>query len=289
MSLQESSSDSTPAVSGRNTGSGSGVSGESQAHHAIVGVSRRANGVVGHSHGEPAAGHAGVFGEHLANGTGVVGKSDGGFGVVGVSRTSRGVFGESQTENGVVGHTHGDPESTNAGVFGEHTRGGFGGFFIGHVGVTQDLRVNGNVAVMGDVQLIGGDIAEQFGVARGDEVEPGCVVVLAGDDRIRVSDEPYDRRVAGVVSGAGSCRPGLVLDRQAGADRLPLALTGKVWCKVDADCSPVALGDLLTTSATPGHAMLADDPARAFGAVIGKALRGLQSGRALIPVLVALQ
>jgi hypothetical protein len=35
--------------------------------------------------------------------------------------------------------------------------------------------------------------------------------------------------------------------------------------------------------------MKAVDPAKAFGSVIGKALRPLQSGRGLIPILVALQ
>jgi hypothetical protein len=35
--------------------------------------------------------------------------------------------------------------------------------------------------------------------------------------------------------------------------------------------------------------MKATDPARAFGAVIGKALGSLESGRGLIPILVALQ
>jgi hypothetical protein len=46
---------------------------------------------------------------------------------------------------------------------------------------------------------------------------------------------------------------------------------------------------MLTTSSTPGHAMRATDPGRAFGAVIGKALGSLPSGRGLVPVLVALQ
>jgi hypothetical protein len=35
--------------------------------------------------------------------------------------------------------------------------------------------------------------------------------------------------------------------------------------------------------------MKASDPARAFGAVIGKALHPLQEGRGLIPILVSLQ
>ena len=65
-------------------------------------------------------------------------------------------------------------------------------------------------------------------------------------------------------------------------------MIGKVFCKVDADAAPVDIGDLLTTSNTPGHAMKATDRERAFGAVIGKALAPLVSGRGLIPVLVAL-
>jgi hypothetical protein len=68
-----------------------------------------------------------------------------------------------------------------------------------------------------------------------------------------------------------------------------VAVVGKVYCKVDAQYAPIEVGDLLTTSPTPGHAMKADDPLRAFGAVIGKALRGLQSGQGLVPILVALQ
>ena len=64
---------------------------------------------------------------------------------------------------------------------------------------------------------------------------------------------------------------------------------GKVYCKVDADYASIEVGDLLTTSSTPGHAMKADDPFKTFGAVIGKALRPLKAGRGLIPILVALQ
>jgi hypothetical protein len=63
----------------------------------------------------------------------------------------------------------------------------------------------------------------------------------------------------------------------------------KVYCKVDAQYGPVEVGDLLTTSPTPGHAMKASDLLKAFGAVIGKALRPLASGQELIPILIALQ
>jgi hypothetical protein len=95
--------------------------------------------------------------------------------------------------------------------------------------------------------------------------------------------------VAGVVSGAGEYKPGIVLDRRGNGNRVPVALVGKVYCQVDAEFAAIAVGDLLTTSATPGHAMRATNPLEAFGAVIGKALRPLASGRGLIPILVALQ
>ena len=71
--------------------------------------------------------------------------------------------------------------------------------------------------------------------------------------------------------------------------RAPVALLGKVFCKVDASLAPIAVGDLLTTSPTPGHGMKATDSAKAFGAVIGKALRPFKDGLGLIPILVALQ
>jgi hypothetical protein len=70
---------------------------------------------------------------------------------------------------------------------------------------------------------------------------------------------------------------------------MPLALLGKAYCKVDAQYSAIEVGDLLTTSPTPGHAMKASDPLQAFGAVIGKALRPLSAGQGVVPILIALQ
>jgi hypothetical protein len=107
---------------------------------------------------------------------------------------------------------------------------------------------------------------------------------------LRQSNIPYDKRVAGVISGAGDYKPGLVLDKKQSRNiRKSVSLMGKVYCKVDAQCSPIEVGDLLTISATPGHAMKASEPIRAFGSVIGKALRPLTEGKDLIPILIALQ
>jgi hypothetical protein len=66
-------------------------------------------------------------------------------------------------------------------------------------------------------------------------------------------------------------KPGIVLDRaQSDGNRQPIALLGKVFCKIDAQYGPIEVGDLLTTSPTYGHAMKAGDRSKAFGAVIGK-------------------
>jgi hypothetical protein len=92
------------------------------------------------------------------------------------------------------------------------------------------------------------------------------------------------------VSGAGDYRPALVLDRRvASQSRCALALSGKVWVLADADHGPVEVGDLLTSSSTPGHAMRVGDASQALGTVIGKALDRLPHGRGLIRALVALQ
>ncbi len=62
-----------------------------------------------------------------------------------------------------------------------------------------------------------------------------------------------------------------------------------VACKVDADIAPIKAGDLLTTSATKGHAQKVVDSTKAVGAVLGKALGSLKKGKGTIPVLVTLQ
>jgi hypothetical protein len=152
-----------------------------------------------------------------------------------------------------------------------------------------DLRIHLDGA-SGNVNLLGADCAEDFTVREASRVEPGSVLVIDDAGDLRESAQAYDRRVAGVVSGGGSFGPGIVLDRRHGlSDRRPVALLGKVCCKVDADCGAIAVGDLLTTAPTRGHAMKAADQQRAFGAVLGKALAPLPCGRGLIPILVALQ
>jgi hypothetical protein len=198
-----------------------------------------------------------------------------GAGVYGDSKgKGPGVVGESDNFDGVFGISH---KTNTAGVSG-HNPGGLAGFF------------DGNVTVTGDISLPGADCAEHFDISDAEQVETGTVVVIDEQGGLRQSREAYDKRVAGVVSGAGAYKPGIVLGGDSSRkDGALVAVVGKVYCKVDARHGPIELGDLLTTSPTPGHAMRAGDPTRAFGAVIGKALRPISDGCGLIPMLVALQ
>jgi cytoskeletal protein CcmA (bactofilin family) len=164
------------------------------------------------------------------------------------------------------------------------------GGMSGNLSVEGSLTVEENINVKGDVLLENADCAEDFDIIGAESIEPGTVMVIDNEGALRASEQAYDKRVAGVISGAGTLRPGILLDRQtARANRLPLALTGKVYCKVDAEYSSIDVGDLLTTSPNIGYAMKVSDPFRSIGAIIGKALRPLKDGQDLIPILVALQ
>jgi hypothetical protein len=275
-----------------------GVYGHSDNNAGVVGESATGVGVYGKAKG--GVGTIGVMGEARADndgvtghGTGVYGASTDGDGVVGSGR--RGVVGRSPDFQGVYGHS-----DTNAGVVGEsqdfdgvfglshnpahagisgHNPGGVAGFF------------DGDIVVTGDIRVAGADCAEHFDAAGQVVAPPGTVMVLDDTGGLRVGDSDYDRRVAGVVSGAGAFRPAVIMDSGPGGEgtsRIPVALVGKVYCQVDGTRASVAVGDLLTTSQTPGYAMRAEDPGRAFGAVLGKALAACHDRR-LIPILVTLQ
>ncbi len=257
-----------PGVRGHSV-NGRGTEGFSDKLEGVVGISKASTGVLGISESESGDG---VVGKGRR---GVVGESDTFQGVFGHSRANAGVVGESEEFDGVFGMSK---KATAAGVSGHNAAGGLAGFF------------EGDVVVTGDIRLTNADCAEDFDVFDADKVEPGTVMVLGNEGVLSESQHAYDKRVAGVISGAGDYNPGIVLDkRQTSSNRQPVALMGKVFCKVDAKFGAIAVGDLLTTSPTPGHAMKTGDPFKAFGAVIGKALRPLLSGQGLIPILIALQ
>jgi hypothetical protein len=219
----------------------------------------------------------GVFGQGPR---GVVGVSDtpDGAGVIGVS-PNYGVFGNTSAASGV-------------GVRGANTHGGLAGEFVGNVKVTGASEFAGDIKVTGDVILTGGgDIAEIFATEPSVVCEPGLVMVMSENGVLVPCNKEYDKRVVGVISGAGTLRPAITLaagERDASTNA-PIALIGTVYCRVNADAIPIEIGDMLTTSKVDGHATKAIDPLRSFGAVIGKALAPLANGRSLLPILLTRQ
>jgi hypothetical protein len=157
-----------------------------------------------------------------------------------------------------------------------------------------DLSGDGRITTQ-ELQITGGsDLSEQFDITplQG-SLTPGTVVCIdpTHPGRLIPSTQAYDRTVAGVLSGAGGVKPGMLM-RQAGtaADgQHPVALSGRVYCCVDADRGAIRPGDLLTTSETPGHAMKVTNHQQSQGAVLGKAMSGLDQGKGLVLVLVSLQ
>ena len=140
----------------------------------------------------------------------------------------------------------------------------------------------------------GSDLSEQFEIkAEEQKVEPGMVVCIDASScgNLVVSQKAYDRTVAGIVSGAGGVKPGMLMGQQGTmADgEHPVALTGRAYCRADASNGPITPGDLLTTSDVAGHAMKVTDYERAQGAILGKAMSSLEEGRGLVLVLVSLQ
>jgi hypothetical protein len=242
--------------------------------------------------GPPADRPAGVYGTSSAN-----------YGIYGSSSSGTGVYGQSQELDGVGGVSaspqHAGVSAVNNAAATGTTPSAFGLWASSNnTGVyaqgTPAGYFAGDVQVTGDVILINpgsGDIAEDFdAVGVQASLEPGTVLVIDADGKLSVSDAPYDTRVAGVISGAGGLKPAVVFQRFPSANtRVPVALLGKVFCKVDAAGGRISAGDLLTTSPVPGHAMKVVDRSRALGAIIGKALANFDGRTGMIPIMVSLR
>jgi len=142
----------------------------------------------------------------------------------------------------------------------------------------------------------GSDLSEQFQIRSdnaGVTASVGMVVSIDSENpgSLVVSNKAYDRKVAGIISGAGGINSGVLMGQKgSNADGAnAVALTGRVYCLADASTGSIEPGDLLTTSETPGHAMKVKDYTKAQGAILGKAMSSISEGRGLVLVLVTLQ
>ena len=111
------------------------------------------------------------------------------------------------------------------------------------------------------------DVAEYY---EGDKIyEPGTVLIFGGENEVTISTIVNDTRIAGVVT----TNPAYVLNENQSGDKVCIALVGRIPCKI---IGRVKKGDLLTTSNTPGCAIVALNPK--LGSIIGKSLENKDTG-----------
>jgi len=200
---------------------------------------------------------------------------------------------ESEHASGMALVSTSESDSTNA-VF---INKGSGDIVRGYSGATGSDLVfkvaNNGTTSVNVLHIMGGaDLAERFEVT-GKQAGPGTVVEIDPDHpgKMRVARGAYNRRVAGVISGANDLGVGMVLADLPGSEEArPVALSGRVWVRADASKHPIEPGDMLTTADRAGHAMAVTDYGRAHGAVIGKSMSRLARGESgMVLVLVNLQ
>jgi hypothetical protein len=165
------------------------------------------------------------------------------------------------------------------------------GDYISTDGDKFEVKKSGRVVTTALEITGGGDLVEGFETGSGAET-PGMVMIIDPESpgQLTVSTSPYDRKVAGVVSGAGGIAHGIRMGQDGVLDgETLLAMAGRVYVQCSTENGPIAPGDRLTTADLRGHAMRATDSARWDGAVIGKAMTGLDEGTGLVLVLVNLQ
>lgn len=173
-----------------------------------------------------------------------------------------------------------------------------------------------------------GDIAEWYdtlGAGPGDVVVAGqqlisfnspnvdalTGILLGSHSKIRVakfekSSRPFQTNVVGIVSSSPAQSYGRAIIEIANNPQ-PIALVGMVPTKVSTENGPINIGDLLTTSSIPGHAMkfdtisattaktikeiadIIDENELRRNSIIGKALEPCNEKTCLITVMVSLQ
>lgn len=148
---------------------------------------------------------------------------------------------------------------------------------------------NNIVKVHGKLYVEGADIAEKF-VVNNNSKKPGMLVSMDVENHgeLIVTEQAYDKKIAGVISGAKGIQPGMILAQEntiANGDT-PVALSGRVYVYADASRGSIKVGDLLTSSNIVGHVMKVKRKKKAYGAIVGKAMEPLENGQDLILVLL---
>lgn len=123
------------------------------------------------------------------------------------------------------------------------------------------------------------DLAEKYIADK--EYDPGTLIKIGGDAEITETTSQGEKDVFGVIS----TQPAFLMNAEA--DGLPVALTGKVPCKVD---GPVAKGERLISSNRAGYAQGIGSRAYDCQEVFGRALQAHDgSGPGIIMAIVGIK
>ena len=132
--------------------------------------------------------------------------------------------------------------------------------------VNEALRVSGTIT--GTVTAAQyADLAEKYTADA--QYSPGTVMVFGGEQEITQSTSTHDAKIAGIVS----TDPAFIMNNDL-ENGVLLGLTGRVPCKVK---GPIAKGDMVTSSNTPGVACRLNTAQYTLGCVLGKALEDYNS------------
>ena len=159
----------------------------------------------------------GIWAESRGGGTGLIANSKTGTGLSAGSDTSHGIWAESRgngaglVANSKTGAGLAAGSDTGDGIYAESRGGGRGIYATSKTGLAGYFK--GDVEVTGDIRLVNADCAEEFDIMT--PVEPGTVMTLDNNGSLEPSRNPYDKKVAGIISGGGGYKPGIVLDKQA--------------------------------------------------------------------------
>jgi hypothetical protein len=219
----------------------------------------------------------GVYGWHAGSGRGVFGSSVSGIGVY----AGAGTGGNCMNAN-YTGTMSSSLTQNNIAIF---QAGGSNKFRFATDGKAY-------TSTGGSWASGGADLAETFEVdGPRSQYEPGDVLVLSSEAVYHVAkcSTPYSPAVAGVYATS----PGVVLGLDgvnsdpANNAGIPMGVIGVIPTKVSGENGPIAVGDLLVTSSTPGHAMKGSARRVHLGNVLGKAMEPFTGrGTGVIKVLV---
>ena len=113
------------------------------------------------------------------------------------------------------------------------------------------------------------DLAENYQADA--QYVPGTVLVFGGSREVTTTNQDHNTAVAGIVS----TNPAHLMNGMlTGHGVVAVGLTGRLLCRVQ---GPVAKGDVLVTSTTPGVAQKIDNSKFLPGCVVGKALESINT------------